>query len=122
MLVSSWESRCFFCRHSSLEVAPMEALYSEIDSLLFGDIEWEIPRSNLKVEKEIGNGSFGVVSRGLAFNLPGKPEWTVVAVKSIKGHMTSRGVDSHMKQTGMLVGNFEFNPKGDQSGRGLSKF
>ena len=22
----------------------------------------------------------------------------------------SRGVDSHMKQTGMLVGNFEFNP------------
>ena len=111
-----------FCRHSSLEVAPMEALYSEIDSLLFGDIEWEIPRSNLKVEKEIGNGSFGVVSRGLAFNLPGKPEWTVVAVKSIKGHMTSRGVDSHMKQTGMLVGNFEFNPKGDQSGRGLSKF
>ena len=77
-----------FCRHSSLEVAPMEALYSEIDSLLFGDIEWEIPRSNLKVEKEIGNGSFGVVSRGLAFNLPGKPEWTVVAVKSIKGHIT----------------------------------
>ena len=78
-----------FCRHSSLEVAPMEALYSEIDSLLFGDIEWEIPRSNLKVEKEIGNGSFGVVSRGFAFNLPGKSEWTVVAVKSIKGHMTN---------------------------------
>ena len=44
------------------------------------------------------------------------------------------GGDSHMKQTGMLVENFEFNqtiwawlklfvtPKGDQSGRGLSKF
>ncbi|CAH3188569.1 unnamed protein product [Porites evermanni] len=76
--------------HSSLEVAPTEALYSEIDSLLFGDIEWEIPRSNLKVEKEIGNGSFGVVSRGLAFNLPGKPEWTVVAVKSIKEGASER--------------------------------
>ena len=28
------------------------------------------------------------------------------------------GGDSHMKQTGMLVGNFELTPKGDQSGRG----
>ena len=70
----------------------MEALYSETDSLLFGDIEWEIPRSNLKVEKEIGNGSFGVVSRGLAFNLPGKPEWTVVAVKSIEGHTRNKTI------------------------------
>ena len=43
------------------------------------------------------------------------------------------GGGSHMEQTGMLVGNFEFNPsgagpklfvtpKGDQSGRSLSKF
>ena len=46
------------------------------------------------------------------------------------------GGDSHMEQTGMLVGNLNLtpkgdhlgvaqafvNPKGDQSGRGLSKF
>ena len=33
--------------------------------------------------------------------------------------------DSYMEQTGMLVGNFELiilTTKGDQSGRGLSKF
>ncbi|CAH3157631.1 unnamed protein product [Porites lobata] len=88
--------------HSSLEVAPMEALYSEIDSLLFGDIEWEIPRSNLKVEKEIGNGSFGVVSRGLAFNLPGKPEWTVVAVKSIKEGASERETRDLLSEMSLL--------------------
>ncbi|KAM7440771.1 hypothetical protein ABFA07_010086 [Porites harrisoni] len=88
--------------HSSLEVAPMEALYSEIDSLLFGDIEWEIPRSNLKVEKEIGNGSFGVVSRGLAFNLPGKPEWTVVAVKSIKEGASEREIRDLLSEMSLL--------------------
>lgn len=32
------------------------------------------------------------------------------------------GGDSNMEQTGMPVRNFEFNPKGDQSGRALSKF
>lgn len=51
-----------------------------------GDPEWEIPRANLNVEKVIGRGAFGVVSRGLALDLPGKPGWTVVAVKSIQGH------------------------------------
>ena len=30
--------------------------------------------------------------------------------------MSTPGGDSHMKQTGMLVGNFEFNPKGDHLG------
>ncbi|XP_022801984.1 proto-oncogene tyrosine-protein kinase receptor Ret-like [Stylophora pistillata] len=49
-----------------------------------GDPEWEIPRARLNVEKVIGRGAFGVVSRGLALDLPGKPGWTVVAVKSVQ--------------------------------------
>ncbi|XP_022796182.1 fibroblast growth factor receptor 3-like [Stylophora pistillata] len=49
-----------------------------------GDPEWEIPRTRLNVEKVIGRGAFGVVSRGLALDLPGKPGWTVVAVKSVQ--------------------------------------
>ena len=32
-----------------------------------GDQEWEIPRSNLNIEKVIGRGAFGVVSRGSAW-------------------------------------------------------
>ena len=53
-----------------------------------GDPEWEIPRARLNVEKVIGRGEFGVVSRGLAFDLPGKPGWTVVAVKSVQGYIS----------------------------------
>lgn len=53
-----------------------------------GDPEWEIPRARLNVEKVIGRGAFGVVSRGLAFDLPGKPGWTVVAVKSVQGYIS----------------------------------
>ena len=30
--------------------------------------------------------------------------------KTVQRAAISRGGDSHMKQTGMLVGNFEFNP------------
>ena len=52
-----------------------------------GDPEWEIPRARLDVEKVIGRGAFGVVSRGLALDLPGKPGWTVVAVKSVEGYI-----------------------------------
>ena len=50
-----------------------------------GDIEWEIPRANLNVEKVIGHGAFGVVSRAMALDLPEKPGWSLVAVKSVQG-------------------------------------
>ena len=63
-----------------------EASFLTLHPSLSGDIEWEIPRANLNIEKVIGRGAFGVVSRGLVLDLPGKPGWTVVAVKSIQGH------------------------------------
>ena len=50
-----------------------------------GDAEWEIPRANLNVEKVIGHGAFGVVSRAMALDLPGRPGWSLVAVKSVQG-------------------------------------
>ena len=36
--------------------------------------------------------------------------------------LSNPGRDSHMKVAGMLVGNFEVNPKGHRSGRGPSTF
>ena len=63
-----------------------EAGFLAINPSFSGDIEWEIPRANLNIEKVIGRGAFGVVSRGLALDLPEKPGWTVVAVKSIQGY------------------------------------
>ena len=73
---------------ATMESNHLEAIYSEINPSFSGDIEWEIPRANLNVEKVIGRGAFGVVSRGLVLDLPGRPGWTVVAVKSIQGHVT----------------------------------
>ena len=84
------KSHSCLCRHSLgialIEPSHNEAIYSEINLPFSGDSEWEIAPSNLKVEKVIGHGAFGVVSRGLAFNLPGRPGWTVVAVKSVQGN------------------------------------
>ena len=48
---------------------------------------WEFPRGNLAIERVIGNGAFGVVSKAYAKGLPEKPEWTVVAVKSLQGNL-----------------------------------
>ncbi|CAH3030407.1 unnamed protein product [Porites evermanni] len=45
---------------------------------------WEFPRGNLAVERVIGNGAFGVVSKAYARYLPGHEEWTTVAVKSLQ--------------------------------------
>ena len=70
----------------SFEMDSNEAGFLAINPSFSGDIEWEIPRANLNIEKVIGRGAFGVVSRGLALDLPGKPGWTVVAVKSIQGY------------------------------------
>lgn len=48
---------------------------------------WEFPRGNLAIERVIGNGAFGVVSKAYARDLPDKPEWTIVAVKSLQGNL-----------------------------------
>lgn len=76
----------FFFLSFSFEMDSNEAGFLTINPSFSGDIEWEIPRANLNIEKVIGRGAFGVVSRGLALDLPGKPGWTVVAVKSIQGY------------------------------------
>ena len=46
---------------------------------------WEIPRSNVTIEKVIGKGAFGQVAKGTAVDLRGRPGNTPVAVKMLKG-------------------------------------
>ena len=46
---------------------------------------WEFPKENLKIERVVGHGAFGVVSKGYARYLQGYSEWTAVAVKSLQG-------------------------------------
>ena len=47
---------------------------------------WEIPRSNVTIEKVIGKGAFGQVAKGTAVDLRGRPGNTSVAVKTLKGN------------------------------------
>ena len=47
---------------------------------------WEIPRSNVTIEKIIGKGAFGQVAKGIAVDLRGRPGNTPVAVKMLKGN------------------------------------
>ena len=47
---------------------------------------WEIPRSNVTIEKIIGKGAFGQVAKGTAVDLRGRPGNTSVAVKMLKGN------------------------------------
>ena len=46
---------------------------------------WEVARENLAIERVVGHGAFGVVSKAYLLDLPGIPDWTVVAVKSLQG-------------------------------------
>ena len=48
---------------------------------------WEFPKENLTIERVVGHGAFGVVSKGYARYLQGYTEWTVVAVKSLQGNI-----------------------------------
>ncbi|XP_013197113.2 insulin receptor [Amyelois transitella] len=52
--------------------------------------EWEVPRANIELVRELGQGSFGMVYEGIAKNLEkGKPE-TRCAVKTVNEHATDR--------------------------------
>jgi len=82
---------------TSFETDSNEAGFLTLNPSFSGDIEWEIPRANLNIEKVIGRGAFGVVSRGLVLDLAGKPGWTVVAVKSIQGHLFHYVISEYLK-------------------------
>ncbi|XP_066024083.1 fibroblast growth factor receptor 1 [Pocillopora verrucosa] len=45
---------------------------------------WEFRKEDLAIERVVGHGAFGVVSKAYARYLQGYSEWTVVAVKSLQ--------------------------------------
>ena len=46
---------------------------------------WEFPKQRLQVREEFGQGAFGKVIKGLAFEIAGRVGWTMVAIKMLKG-------------------------------------
>lgn len=51
--------------------------------------DWEVPRNNITLIKELGQGSFGMVWEGLAHDIKGKTEIRC-AVKTVNEHATDR--------------------------------
>ena len=45
---------------------------------------WEVARNQVTIEKIIGKGAFGQVTKGTAVDLPGRPGKNTVAVKMLK--------------------------------------
>ena len=53
---------------------------------LLSNINWEVPRDQVSLFERIGGGSFGQVWKGAVFDIAGDKEWSVVAVKMLKGN------------------------------------
>lgn len=51
--------------------------------------DWEVPRGNIDLVNELGQGSFGMVWEGLAKDIRGKSEIRC-AVKTVNEHATNR--------------------------------
>ena len=53
---------------------------------VLSNTNWEVSRDHLSLIERIGGGSFGQVWKGLVFDVAGNKEWSVVAVKMLKGN------------------------------------
>ena len=67
---------------------------------VLSNTNWEVSRDHLLLIDRIGGGSFGQVWRGAAFGVTGDEEWSVVAVKMLKGK--ERCVTHRMKLENLL--------------------
>lgn len=58
------------------------------ESMVYIPDEWEVPRDKIKLIRELGKGSFGMVYEGIAYDLvDGQAEVKVaVKVSVVKGH------------------------------------
>lgn len=51
--------------------------------------DWEVPRRNIELHKELGQGSFGMVYEGVAKDIKGKSQ-VRCAIKTVNEHATNR--------------------------------
>ncbi|XP_053611419.1 insulin receptor-like isoform X2 [Plodia interpunctella] len=84
----------WYARRGLLPPAEANKLFASVNpeyvSTVYVPDEWEVPRANIDLVRELGQGSFGMVYEGIAKNLEkGKPE-TRCAVKTVNEHATDR--------------------------------
>jgi len=63
---------------------PPDGIKSPYTQVL-SNTNWEVSRDQLSLFERIGGGSFGQVWKGAVFDVAGDKEWSVVAVKMLKG-------------------------------------
>lgn len=61
----------------------------EYVSTVYVPDEWEVPRRNIELHKELGQGSFGMVYEGVARDIGGKSQ-VKCAIKTVNEHATNR--------------------------------
>ena len=59
---------------------------------------WEVPREHVTLEKIIGKGAFGQVTKGTAISLRGRPGKTEVAIKKLKGVKCSNNIGKNSSE------------------------
>ncbi|XP_018333468.1 insulin-like receptor [Agrilus planipennis] len=82
----------YWKRKYSASVKGMKLIASvnpEYISALYEPDEWEVPRKKIVLTEEIGQGSFGMVYKGIAKDIKGKSE-IKCAVKTVNEHATNR--------------------------------
>ncbi|KAL3289679.1 hypothetical protein HHI36_023083 [Cryptolaemus montrouzieri] len=65
--------------------------------------EWEIPRKNLELKNELGQGTFGMVYEGVLSDLKGKPQ-TKCAIKTVNEHATDRERLEFLNEASVMKG------------------
>ena len=68
--------------HSNMDSDPPYNEYAPFD---LRTRSWEVAREDVIVEKIIGKGAFGQVSKGTAKNLSFRSDTEIIAIKMIKG-------------------------------------
>nr|UVI03456.1 insulin receptor [Grapholita molesta] len=84
----------WYARRGLLLPAEGNKLFASVNpeyvSTVYVPDEWEVPRANIELARELGQGSFGMVYEGIAKGLEkGKPD-TRCAVKTVNEHATDR--------------------------------
>ncbi|KAF7271558.1 hypothetical protein GWI33_015587 [Rhynchophorus ferrugineus] len=65
--------------------------------------EWEVPRKKIELLKELGQGSFGMVWEGIAYDIRGQPS-VKCAVKTVNEHATNRERADFLNEASVMKG------------------
>uniref|UniRef100_A0A452REI1 Tyrosine-protein kinase receptor n=1 Tax=Ursus americanus TaxID=9643 RepID=A0A452REI1_URSAM len=88
------------CRNSTLYASVNPEYFSASD--MYIPDEWEVPREQISIIRELGQGSFGMVYEGLAQGLEAGEESTPVALKTVNELASPRERIEFLKEASVM--------------------